>query len=382
MGMSGAVTTKAKATSNGPVRASTLVDCDVHPLLGDVLDLRPHMSARAARRVFGQQMQVYARDPNRIPHPSSGLRLDARTPSGGAPGSDPAFALEQWIDRYEIAAAVLIPVQAGVVIPWGDEDAGVEFLGAMNRYFLENWTGLDSRYRLLISISPYNIPAAVAEIERYADTPGVAGVFVPAGGVGLGRSHYYPVYEAAEHYGMPIVLHPTGAEVNLTEAPRVAGGLPDTYPERHSMLLQPGQAVLASMIFGGVFERFPSLMLVLSEYGTTWAAPMAWRMDNAWEQGDRSLAALPKPPSAYVSSNVRFTTQPLDEPPEASMLNEFLDLLDAGRTLMFSSDYPHWDTDEPRFILNSRIPSELRERIASETALECFGDRLGLAAVT
>ncbi len=376
--MSGVATTEAERASSGPVRASTLVDCDVHPLLGDVLDLRPHMSARAARRVFGQQMQVYARDPNRIPHPSSGLRLDARTPSGGPPGSDPAFALEQWIDRYEIAAAVLIPVQAGVVIPWGDEDAGVEFLRAMNRYFLEEWTGLDSRYRLAISISPYNVPAALAEIERYADTPGVAGVFVPAGGVGLGRSHFHPVYEAAEHFGMPIILHPTGAEANLSEAPRVAGGLPDTYPERHSMLLQPGQAILASMIFGGIFERFPSLMLVLSEYGTTWAAPTSWRMDNAWEQGDRSLAALPLPPSAYVSRNVRFTTQPLDEPPEAAMLNEFLDLLDAGRTLMFSSDYPHWDTDEPRLILNSRIPSDLRERIASETARECFGDRLGL----
>jgi len=362
------------------VRATTIVDCDVHPLIGDVADLRPFMSSRAARRVFGEQVQVYARDPNRSPHPTSGLRLDARTPSGGAPGSDPAFALEQWIDRYEIAAAILIPVQAGIVIPWGDEDTGVEFLRAMNRYFLERWTGLDPRYRVTISVSPYNVPAAVAEIERYADTPGVAGVFIPAAGVGLGRSHYYPLYEAAQRYGMPIVLHPTGAEGNLAEAPRLAGGLPDSYPERHAMLLQPGQAILASMIFGGIFERFPSLSLVLSEYGTTWAAPMAWRMDNAWEQGDRSLAALPKPPSEYVNRNVRFTTQPLDEPPEAAMLGEFLELLDAGRTLMFSSDYPHWDTDEPRYILNSRLPAELRRRIAVETALECFGDRLGLTA--
>ena len=378
--MSGTTVTETEAGSGGAVRATTIVDCDVHPLIGDVADLRPFMSSRAARRVFGEQVQVYARDPNRSPHPTSGLRLDARTPSGGAPGSDPAFALEQWIDRYEIAAAILIPVQAGIVIPWGDEDTGVEFLRAMNRYFLERWTGLDPRYRVTISVSPYNVPAAVAEIERYADTPGVAGVFIPAAGVGLGRSHYYPLYEAAQRYGMPIVLHPTGAEGNLAEAPRLAGGLPDSYPERHAMLLQPGQAILASMIFGGIFERFPSLSLVLSEYGTTWAAPMAWRMDNAWEQGDRSLAALPKPPSEYVNRNVRFTTQPFDEPPEAAMLGEFLELLDAGRTLMFSSDYPHWDTDEPRYILNSRLPAELRRRIAVETALECFGDRLGLTA--
>ena len=42
------------------------------------------MSKRAVRRVFGEQLQVYARDPNRIPHPTSGLRLDALPPRGGA----------------------------------------------------------------------------------------------------------------------------------------------------------------------------------------------------------------------------------------------------------------------------------------------------------
>src|ERR1700759_5306785 len=96
-----------------------LVDCDVHPLIADIGGLRPHMSKRAVRRVFGEQVQVYARDPNRIPHPTSALRLDARTPSGGPPGSDAAFALEQWIDPHDIAAALLIPIQSGLVIPWG-----------------------------------------------------------------------------------------------------------------------------------------------------------------------------------------------------------------------------------------------------------------------
>ena len=44
-----------------------LVDCDVHPLIGDVAGLREHMSARAARRVFGEHLEVFVRDPNRIP---------------------------------------------------------------------------------------------------------------------------------------------------------------------------------------------------------------------------------------------------------------------------------------------------------------------------
>jgi predicted TIM-barrel fold metal-dependent hydrolase len=359
-------------------RDYALVDCDVHPLVADVTDLREHMSARAARRIFGETLQVYARDPNRIPHPTSGLRLDALTPSGGPPGSDPAFALEQWIDPYDIAAAVLIPVQAGVMIPWGDEKVGTEFLNAMNRHFLQEWTGLDQRYRTTISVSPYDVRGAVAEIEALAPEPGVVGVFVPHAAVAMGRSQLFPIYERAEALGLPIVLHPTGAEGNLADAPRLAGGLPDTYPERHALLLEPGQAILSSMIFGGVFDAFPKLQLVLSEYGATWAPPLIWRMDRAWEQGDGELAGLRRPPSEYVADNVRFTTQPLDEPPKLQQLWDLLELVDAGRTLMFSSDYPHWDTDDPRLIMNSRIPADLRRRVAYETAVECFGPRLGL----
>jgi uncharacterized protein len=373
----------AGAVIEGPAaRASehgyAIVDCDVHPLIGDIAWLRKHMSARAIRRVFGEQVQVYARDPNRIPHPTSGLRLDARTPSGGPAGSDPAFAIEQWIDPYEIAAALLIPIQSGLVIPWGDEAVANEFISAFNRYFLEEWVGLDDRYRLCVSISPYDVRAGVAEVERLADEPGVAGIFVPHAGVGMGRSHYDALYAAAEHHDLPIVLHPTGSEGNLYDGPRLAGGLPDTYPERHSLLLQPGQAILASMIFGGVFERFPGLKLVLSEYGATWAAPMMWRMDRAWELGDRTLAGLTQAPSQTVRRNVRFTTQPLDEPPRQGELWEALELVHASETLMFSSDYPHWDTDDPRVILRSRLPEHLRRPIAQDTAAACFGSRLGL----
>jgi predicted TIM-barrel fold metal-dependent hydrolase len=75
---------------------------------------------------------------------------------------------------------------------------------------------------------------------------------------------------------------------------------------------------------------------------------------------------------------VRFTTQPIDEPDDISQLWRLLEMMDAGRTLMFSSDYPHWDTDAPKVTLTARLPEHLRERIAWRTAVECFGTRLGL----
>ena len=47
----------------------------------------------------------------------------------------------------------------------------------------------------------------------------------------------------------------------------------------------------------------------------------------------------------------------------------------ADRTLVFSSDYPHWDFDNPLRALNA-LPTEWSERIKGETARDLYGDRL------
>jgi predicted TIM-barrel fold metal-dependent hydrolase len=41
--------------------------------------------------------------------------------------------------------------------------------------------------------------------------------------------------------------------------------------------------------------------------------------------------------------------------------------------LLFSSDYPHYDTDNPRFVLNGQIPQEFKAAICYENALRVFG---------
>jgi uncharacterized protein len=336
------------------------------------------MSKRVARRIFGSRVSASSRDPNRIPHPTNGLRIDAFPPGGGPPGSDPAFALEQWIEPQGISAAVLMPVQSGTVVSWGDEEAANEFLAAFNDYLLDDWTGLDSRFRVAISVPPHDAVAAVREVERLADVEGVAAIFVPLASVSMGRRQWWPLYEAAESLGIAVIAHPHGAEGNAVEAPQLAGGLPRTYPERHSLLAHPGQSMLSSLVFSGVFDAFPRLQVVLSEYGFSWVPAHSLRMDEAWERGDRELAGLEHAPSEYVRRNVFFTTQPLDEAPDRRQLWMLLDEMDAGHTLLFSSDYPHWDTDDPQLTLATKLPAHLRDRIQWQTALELFGDRLGL----
>jgi predicted TIM-barrel fold metal-dependent hydrolase len=69
---------------------------------------------------------------------------------------------------------------------------------------------------------------------------------------------------------------------------------------------------------------------------------------------------------------VVLTTQPTEEPDKPEYLAQILDMMDAARTVMFSSDYPHWDNDNPS-VLFRRLDRRLRGRILAGTAAEVYG---------
>ena len=50
--------------------------------------------------------------------------------------------------------------------------------------------------------------------------------------------------------------------------------------------------------------------------------------------------------------------------------------VDGERTIMFSSDYPHWDFDDPHRSLPARLPAETRRRILRENARELYATKL------
>lgn len=52
-----------------------------------------------------------------------------------------------------------------------------------------------------------------------------------------------------------------------------------------------------------------------------------------------------------------------------------MEMLHADRVLMYSSDYPHWDFDNPDRAL-AQVSPELRRRIQVDTPREVYGDRL------
>jgi uncharacterized protein len=363
-----------------------LVDCDVHPIMkGGMGELRPYLSQAAQRRLGLDERRnlttVGHREPVSVPrnmlyvNQAGVLRDDARAPDGSAPGADPAFTAHQLLDAHGIDRAVLI---GGEVLGLGampDPDAAATIASAYNDWLAATWLVADERYRANLVVGAQDPHLAAQEIRRAGANRGFVAVLLPLTNILMGQRHYYPIYEAAAELGLPITVHPNSGEGIFRTSPPMAGGTPTYYVEWHTGLSQVFQANVISLVCQGVFERFPNLKVVLTEGGLGWIPDVIWRLDKNVKGLRDEVPWIKRLPSEYVADHVRFTTQPLPEPKRRHHLHVLCEITQAERTLMFSSDYPHWDFDDPRHALTA-LPAEIRQRVSVDNAVETYGDRL------
>jgi predicted TIM-barrel fold metal-dependent hydrolase len=381
------IRTPERAESAASERAVGIVDCDVHPTMPHGLKtLRPYIGEAWARRLYGPAAdQSWGTEAHasqfQLPtnrtyiNPVGGVRRDARLESGLMPGSDPAVVVEELFERYGITHAILMGNDMLGLGSMVHPDAAATIATAYNDWLQDEWVSTDSRFRQAIVVTAQEPVKAVAEIERMADKPGVAAIFLPLTNRLMGERHYYPIYEAAVRHGLPVCIHPNAVDGSATTAPHLAGGIPTYYTEWHAGLTQIAQANVISLVCHGVFETYKDLKVVATESGIAWLMDVMWRLDKDWKGLRDEIPWVKRLPSEYMISNVRLTTQPFIEPESREHLLMALEAVHAEHTLLFSSDYPHWDFDNPLRSL-SAVPEDLRRRIQWENALETYGGRL------
>lgn len=357
-----------------------IVDCDVHPALpGGIADLLPYMSKPIQRRIDFMLSTPFGQSRFAVPgnvmymNPGGLLRRDS-SPEGIVPGSDPDVMAEQLLEEYNVVRAVLLLVNVLGLGGLPDPHLATEIARASNDWLMENWLAKDTRYRGSITVTPQSPTAAAEEIARLGELHEFAQVFFPLTNVLMGDPRYYPIYEVAESLDIPIALHP-GPEMIYYSGAMPAGGIPTYYIEWHTLLGQAFAANVVSFLIQPVLSRFPRLKLVVAEAGCGWVPDLLWRLDRDWMSVRDEVPWVTERPSALLFDHVRFTTQPFIEAESPEHLRAFCDIIHGSRTLLFSSDYPHWDFDNPDRVLSDLEPAA-RERILATNAYEFYGQRL------
>jgi predicted TIM-barrel fold metal-dependent hydrolase len=347
-----------------------IIDCDVHPLLKDgFASLYPYMQpAWRERFVRKRAPQAIPGLTMRFAHPNGTVvRDDARTDSGGLGGTDPHFMIKDLLEPHGIDTIVLNSLQSGALCATiASVDESIVIATAVNDYYLDTWMGVDQRFTYAPVVPSQDPTAAAAEIRRIGGQRQVSAVAVPPLAILMGNRYWWPIFEAAQEFDLPILLHVTGMDGIYAGAPMPAGGLPDTYIERYVTLSQAAEANLNSLVMNGTFERFPRLRVLFVEYGFLWPIPALLRMDRLWRGLRHEVPWVKNPPTEYVRDHVWFTTQPIEEPEDPADLERLVKMVGVGN-LCFSTDYPHWDNDMPMQSLRMLNQAD-RDRIMRHNA--------------
>jgi predicted TIM-barrel fold metal-dependent hydrolase len=351
-----------------------VIDCDVHPYVaGGVETIYPHLPVSWRKRF--QLKRAGLTNSNltlRFQHPNgSAIRADAAPAKGAVGGSDPQFMRNHLLDAHGVDAAILNCLQTGALAATlAGPDESVVLTSAFNDHFIETWLPLDPRLKFAMSVPVQDPQQAAREIRRIGRHPQICAVSLPPINILLGNRYYWPIYKAAQELSLPILTHVTGTDSIYVGAPMSAGGIPESYCERYVTLSQPAESNVNSLVFSGTLERYPGVKFIFVEYGFSWLLGLMWRMDKTWRSLRHEVPWVKKSPIEYVHDRMRFTTQPIDEPPNPRDLEKMIELLGYDN-LCFSTDYPHWDNDMPGQTLRGLAPDR-RKKIFFENALEAL----------
>jgi len=284
---------------------------------------------------------------------------------GQRPGSSLDAMRTQALDRFGIGTAICNPLTGGQVAV--SESMGAAICSAVNDWIVEHWLNEEPRLRASIVVPPQAPMLAVEEIERCAGDKRFVQIMMPAAcEMMLGRSYYWPIYEAAVKYNLPIGLH---AGSMYRHAP-TSNGWPSHYLHDYVANSQMFEDQLLSLISNGVFNKFPSLKVVLIESGVSWLPGFIWRAIKTWRGVRAEVPWVNRSPADIIRENVRLTAQPFDAP-DGAAVERIVEQIDSDQVLLFASDWPHWQF-EGDAVVPPGINGDLLRRMKQDNPLATY----------
>lgn len=212
--------------------------------------------------------------------------------------------------------------------------------------------------------------ATVQELHRLAKA-GVRTVFVgafPVGGKSFGSPDFDPVWATAQDLDMAVGIH-------LVVHRNYTGH--DWYQDRRpgfmylSMnAIQDPRMALTTMVYDGVFERFPRLRVSTIEAASGWVVEWLDRLDYRYSYMGHSCQ-MKRPASEYFERNIWISADPTER-----LLPYMVELL-GDHKFFIGSDFPHAEgfvepIAKARRAL-AKLPETSVNKILGENAAQFFG---------
>jgi predicted TIM-barrel fold metal-dependent hydrolase len=250
-------------------------------------------------------------------------------------GYDPMVRLEE-MDRDGVDAEVLYPTPrlAGAIVANTDAEYHLAMVRAYNDWLSEFVAAAPERFGGMAMLPNRGAEAAVAEIDRVLDRPGIRGVVMgcyPNGTLAI-EPEDDKVWGALADRRVPVSVH-VSLTASMPRAHRAA------LPGYGRFFDAPNRMI--EMIFAGVFDRFPRLQVVFAEVDCGWVPYVKEQIDNNYRRLEPvSRFGLQRLPSEYIRHHFHF----------AYITDTFglrvRDEVGADR-ILWSSDYPHISADWP-----------------------------------
>jgi len=225
-----------------------------------------------------------------------------------------------------------------------------------------------TRYAGFAHLPLQDANAAADELTRCVMQLGFKGAMINGhtNGRYLDEAMYDPFWERVQELGVPIYLHPR----DPYDRPHIYQGHPELLGATWSWTVETASHALR-MVFGGVFDRYPDVKVILGHMGET-LPYLLWRLDSRTRiqarlgQG-REPARLP---SEVIKRNIVVTTTGVCAHPALICALSAL----GEDSVLFSVDYPYEDCSvAAAFIESAPISESTRAKVCHGNAERLLG---------
>ena len=292
------------------------------------------------------------------------------------------------MDASGVRIAVLYPNIAGLAfdpfVTLDDPEVSVAHVRAYNDFQLDFISPAPERFVPMCVVPYWDVPSAVAEIERVAGM-GFGGIVMTGAPHKhdqpyIGDHHWDPMWQACLDAGLSVSFHTANGDLSehLTPARAAVDGIGVTYARTStSSFLDNGHQV-TDLLLCGVLARYPDLKFVSVESGLGWipfvleSCDYHFKKGKVWQDKPEFGSMLPSDLfRRQVYANYWFERL---EPWHVEQIG--------ADNILFETDFPHptclYGEEVEAAVANGldELPTDIQEKILWRNAAELYGKAL------